>query len=78
MRVFTGWSCMAILMLPYMVCAQPASLRASLHQSIRDLSVLSARTGIAKALATAIDSQVVLLWDDAPIVRGVVAAKRLV
>ncbi len=52
--------------------------RASLHQAITELSVLSARTGIAQALATSSDSQVVVLWDGAPIVRGIVAAKRLV
>ena len=52
--------------------------RASLQQAITELSVLSARTGIAQALATSIDSQVVVLWDGAPSVRGAVAAKRLV
>ncbi len=65
------------LVAPLGVHAQTVTPRASLHRAITELSVLMARTGIAAAFGTVVDSQVVLVWEGAPIVRGKLASARL-
>lgn len=62
---------------PRVVHAQTITPRASLQLAIAELSALMARTGLAAAFSTVVDSQVVLVWDDAPIVQGKLASARL-